>query len=287
MFLGKIFHHAKQTPARRKKTDYYEHPYKNPHRADPKRGIDTRLIFLLCGVLGIAGVCYWLFFSGAFRVTVIEVLNAKSIESSKVESLVRAELEKKKLHIFSYNMSLFFIDSQRLEQAILREYPVKKVEVRPALPNRLIIDLEERVPHYIIKDSETGEAFAIDDAGVALGPALREEQLILWTIIAPAQAGTTTGSAAIPQSALSLLNALDASSEQIRQGYHVREVDLTRILMHDITVKTSEQWIIIMSDTLDTDLQLLNVDRALMEMKDERKTIQYIDVRIPTKIFYK
>ncbi|MFA4872462.1 MAG: FtsQ-type POTRA domain-containing protein [Patescibacteria group bacterium] len=274
-------------PARRKKKDYYEHAYKNPHRADPKRGIDTRLIFLLCGVSILVSICYWLFFSGAFRVTIIDILNAQSIDPHNIEALVRLELGKKKLFTIPYGASLFFIDSQRIEQAILNEFPVKKVEVKPSLPHRLIIDLEERIPRYIVKTAQGGEPLAIDDEGIALGPAVLGEQWPSWVITAPALLSTTTGAAALPRSALSFLNALEASSAHIRQGYRIQEVDLTRIPLHDISVKTSEQWVILISDAFDTDLQLLNVDRALVEMKDERKVIQYIDVRIPTKIFYK
>lgn len=287
MFLAHIFHHANHLPARRKKTDYYEHAYKNPHRADPKRGIDTRLIFLLCGVSGLVAVCYWLFFSGAFSVTSLEVLNAQSIDPGKIELLVKTELGRKKLFTIPYGASLFFVDSRRIEQAILREFPVKKADVRPALPHRLIIDLEERIPRYIVKGSQGEDDYAADDEGIALGPAVLGEQQLLWIITAPAILSATTGSAVFPRSTLSFLNALEASSAHIRQGYRIQEVDLTRMLLHDIAVKTSEQWFILMSDALDTDLQLLNVDRALAEMKDERKVIQYIDVRILTKIFYK
>ncbi len=286
MFFG-LFHHANHLPARRKKTDYYEHAYKNPHRADPKRGIDIRLIFLVYGISILVGICYWLFFSGAFRVTSIDILNTRSIDPHNIETLVRLELGKKKLFTIPYGASLFFVDSQRIEKAILNEFPVKKADVKPSLPHRLIIDLEERIPRYIVKTAQGGELLAIDDEGVVLGPAVMGEQQPTWVIIAPAVLSTTTGAEALPRSALSFLNALEASSAQIRQGYRIHEVDLTRMLLHDITVKTSEQWVIMMSDAMDTDFQLLNVDRALAEMKDERKAIQYIDVRILTKIFYK
>ncbi|MEW6610288.1 MAG: hypothetical protein AB1352_01500 [Patescibacteria group bacterium] len=286
--MGSIFYHANHTPARHTKTDYYEHTFKNPHRLESRRGVGSKFLYLGGGIIGgFLGICYWIFFSGSFSVTTIEVVNAHRINPGEVEHVVREQLGKKRLLVTPQEVSLFFVDAPRLEQVLLHSFPLKNVNVKPSLPHHLIVALDERSPRYLVRTAKEGAMYSVDEEGIVLGPAARGDGESLWIITSTNVVSTAIGDQMLPPGNLSFVNALDAASAKIHQGYRIKEVDMTRILLHDILVKTTEQWIIIMSDTYDPDSQLLNVERALTEMKEERRTIQYIDVRIPTKIFYK
>lgn len=272
-----------------KKKDYFEGHYQNPNRSPHKeKRLAVTVLLILISVTTLIASIYWALFSDTFAVTDIDVVGtASAFPQEEIRSYVYALLNRKRLLVFNQKKSLLFVDTEKLQLRLTERFALKHVAVTPKLPHTLRIEVIERIPTYIVQ--ARSDTVLIDSEGIIIGtdPAAKGDLSVLFALNLNVLSSTTTGNRLFDQSVITFLEDIRNASQSITQGYRIINLDLTRVLVHDIIAKTSEQWVIYMTDTLAPSLQLRNVDRALLDMKDERKKIQYIDVRLPTKIFYK
>lgn len=277
-------------PRPAKKRDYHRAQYENPHHRETKqerRGVFVRIVLATFGSVTVLTAVYWMLFSGAFAVTTVAIHGAQRTDAGEVDAYLRVLLQRNRMWLLRQRMSLFLVDTVHMRERLIERFALKNALIIPKLPHALDIIVEERMPAFTVRTPQ--QRYLIDEDGLLVGEMQEDDPLgsILTVLSVPSIRSTTTGDRLFDASAMKFLSDLEAAYPSITQGYKVKELDLSRVLVHDITVITSEAWVIYMSDTLDPRLQFLNVDRALRDMKEERKKIKYIDVRLPNKIFYK
>ena len=164
--------------------------YKKTFRTQKKKSVFRFLknksfwiIFLIIFVF--SGIMYFVFLSSFFNIKQINISGNKKIETQKIESIVKGELEKKVFLVI--NKNTFFVNLSKIDQLILEQFKeIKEVTLKRKLPSGIDIEIVERNPVGVwcrpyfetnVLEMETeedvekiiiekNECFNLDDSGI-------------------------------------------------------------------------------------------------------------------------
>jgi len=239
----------------------------------------TCLIFLI--VLG-----YILFFSPIFKIRSIEVSGNKEVEAEEIKNS------------FTYG-NIFLVSENKIKNDLIKKIPkISDVEIKKNLIKRSIkLTIEERKKLGIAcqineqgaeNNEQFGDCFYIDNQGVIFEDAPQTSGSLILLIKDYSQREFYLGKKIFEQRIVDFIS-------QARQGLS-SEIGLTALDFNvlsfppkDLKVMTNEGWYIIFDLEGDIKNQLLSLKAALEEkiLGEERKNLEYIDLRIENRIYYK
>ncbi|NQU83952.1 MAG: hypothetical protein HQ536_04545 [Parcubacteria group bacterium] len=307
---------------RRFKKDYHKKDYKNPffqNRQKDKKPKQRRLKLSSCLFLvALAGWFIFLFFSPFFRIENINFGDTNKELEKKIQILLEAEFEKRKLIFFS-NQNYFIFDANDLSNQLNAMFLLNELKIEKQFPDKLIIKAKEKSDALVL--IADNNAFFVDKNGlvVDLVPelfktySLDEEGLATTTIDhlsviptklelsdeitrkMPVVSVQDVKEVNIRDKALSkelvdlvlkvyenLLNKLGVSIELLK----IEEVE--DIEEAKLTITTKDGWEIYFSINEPIDNQLENLKVILQEkVGDERNLLDYIDLRFGDKVYFK
>ncbi len=136
---------------------------KTRKRKDKKILKKMRLIILLILVVF---VCYNLYKfltqSTLFSLTKIDILNNHLLDKKEILSKIDTKL----------GSNLFFIDIPRIKRRLLKIKRIKKIKVIRNFPNKIVINIEERVPVGVVNEK------VFDKSGFLFTPRKNEENTL-------------------------------------------------------------------------------------------------------------
>ena len=227
------------------------------------------LIFLI-----FCGLFYLLFLSGAFNVKEIRVsgYQNKKLASEIIESHLDSSLIKK---------SIFFLKTKKIEEAIRGDTAVKEVDVKLKYPDKVIVKIVEVKPS-IIWITE-GESFEIDDRGYVVGKNEKKDLPKVYDLL---NIKVSLGERVASPTFVNYIIELNDNFEKIT-GVGVGKIIIYDILS-DVRVKSTSSWTAYFNASKDPVSQLKNLTRVLSEVSNKsKKKLDYIDMRLETRIFYK
>lgn len=120
---------------------------KRTYRKARRTGKKTNTLMYVY-VAGIAivliGLIWAFFFNPFFEVKHIEVTGVKKINKEYVENIVMSEID---TNTIISGKNIFIISFPGIEEAILKEYKqIKTINFRKSLPDKIVVDIEERDP---------------------------------------------------------------------------------------------------------------------------------------------
>lgn len=221
-----------------------------------------------------------LFFTHTFAVTAITVVDAKP----NTEPAVRQIAQK------SIGNNILFAQTASLEQEIAQHVTqVKDVHIIRKLPGTLKIIIQERTPAILLLSG--GTYYFVDSDGVAYEEAPLDT---LPGIVLPVvknsddNAHVTIGTRAVDdQFILFLTDALKGLPDITHA--QVVEVQIPALATREAHFLLDKNWIILMDTTRPAAGQL-DVLKRLLEHTiagPDLDTLQYIDLRIPNRVYYK
>ena len=232
----------------------------------------TCLIFLI--VLG-----YILFFSPIFKIRSIEVSGNKEVEAEEIKNS------------FTYG-NIFLVSENKIKNDLIKKIPkIGDLEISKNLIKRSIkLTIEERGRLGIacqVKE-ETEDCFYIDKKGIIFEDAPQTSGSLILLIKDYSQREFYLGKKIFEQRIVDFISQArqDLSSEI---GLTALDFNVLSFPLKDLKVMTNEGWYIIFDLEGDIKNQLLSLKAALEEkiLGEERKNLEYIDLRIENRIYYK
>lgn len=130
--------------------------YQNPYfpkikpsllsRFSKKPGIVIYPIFII--LLG-----YFLFFFQLFAIKSIEIRGQKEISQDTIKQAIEDKLNQKRFWFFPQR-NYFMIKTENIEKSLGEEFALKKVKVSKELPNKIMVEIEERIPNVTLANQE-------------------------------------------------------------------------------------------------------------------------------------
>jgi cell division septal protein FtsQ len=225
-------------------------------------------------VIILGGATYLVFFSKLLDIKRVEVTGYSHPEV--IEEIAKDQMEKS---FFSSNV--LFFSTSNLTSTLSGEPKIKKVRVRKILPQKIIISIDEAKGSIIW--SSVGDKFLISEGGVVMEPA-REENLPI--VFDAANIKVTPGEKVASPTFINFINTINEKFQPVT-GEEIQKIIIFDILS-DVHVLAKSGWTVYFNSNKDPETQLKNLARILEEARKGGQTkLQYIDMRIEDRIFYK
>lgn len=233
-----------------------------------------RPFYLFLFFLFMSGVAYVVLFSPLFSIKKIEVKGysyPKVIEEMATEKGSRGLL---------FKNNLIFFSKKNLANAATGDPKIKNIQIKKRWPNKLLVEIEESRPALIWVSA--GEKFLIDDRGVVIGPASDEK---LNVVFDGANIITKQGERVASPTFINFINNITTDFKPVT-GTEVNKITIFDLLT-DVHILSSDGWTVYLDATKSAEAQLKNLSKVLEEASKNSKRLEYIDMRLDKKIFYK
>jgi len=245
-------------------------------RTSIDRGEKKRLNLPVLGVvLLIIGLIYLIFFSRVLDFGEVRVSGYNN--PNIIQEIVSQHTQK---GIFERNIILLNRDS--IIESIKEDKSVRKVDFSVKYPNILYISVEQSIPAIIW--SSGGEYFEIDDRGqvVRINQSIEGLPVVYDYFNIPIAAGEIVASPSLIKYIIDLSENFTSIT-----GSEIGKIFIHNLLS-DIRVKSSHSWSAYLNSQKDPVSQLEILTKVIEEAKrDGATSLEYIDMRLDDKIFYK
>lgn len=233
---------------------------------------------------------YILLFSSFLAIETIDIAGAENLAKKEVYETIASNMEGKAAGLFRRDNLLVASARAMEEQLADKDKIIKSVEIVKVFPNKLVVKLQERKSMLVY--CAGGNCFVIDENGNAYAPAdfetgkLGERNLIILT--------DDGGKAVDPENFfmdLSFIQFVADVKEQLElEDIQFKKDFATPILVSgDLRVETQDGWKIYFNKQLGAQAGA-EMLRAVLKnniTEDQIRDLEYIDVRLADKVFYK
>ena len=223
---------------------------------------------------------WFIFFTDSFTVRAITVIDAREHTAASVQALLEEKM----------GANMFWLQTPILEQKILLAVPqVRDVHIVRTLPDTLKIVVQEKTPLLLLLSQRT--YYFVDEAGIAYEEARLET--LPGTILpivknSDEEAQLTLGAPVVDKKFIQFLQFVNKQLPEVA-GAQVIETRIPSLAAREVHFYLDNNWIIKLDVTRDPGGQLRTL-KSLLESTiaaDRRPSIEYIDLRIPQRVYYK
>lgn len=261
-------------------------PLRRSKRLQRKR-FYRRSGFLVAEII-IVVILIILFFSiPYFRIETITLKDIKTIPEEKAFLLIDDFLHTKKWSVLPYsNFFIFQFVESNLITLLQNEFPrIDAIQAKKRLPRYITLYIEERDIWSTV--CSTSSCFYTDRKGFLFGRSPRISGTVFFAIEDKRNITPVIGEAFLPEEELRYIQSLFEKIEHIT-GHEFRTLTITGDQLHKYEAETNKGWRIIFDARTDIEFAVVNFLTAYEGLlKEDLDSIDYIDLRLENKIFYK
>lgn len=244
------------------------------------------LIWLTVALAVLVGLIYFFFFSKVFNVREVSINNSSFVGNKEIREVVDKYLEQKFL-FFERFSNIFLVDSDKLQTVISESFPqAKNVSISKKYLHGLLISLErkETAGIWCFKD---GRCYYFDREGTAFDSAIDSDGSIYLSIYDETKTIENLGEKVAEKSLIDYI--FDTKREVEKLKIAVAEIVIPSGELFRINIKTGENWELYLNtqENLQNQINSLKIFLSQKISQEKRLQLQYIDVRIPNRVYYK
>jgi len=268
---------------RSNRTQHNPKIYLRTPRIKARREVPYRSIFIFTFVVIFAGfIIYGMFFSGYFAIKNIIIINNKNVTQKQVEEVISPV----RYNNFTFNNILFFRSNKASELLLNNLQQLRSVEITKKLPNTIKINVDERLPSLIWQTGD--KKYLVDNEGEVFSEYNPDKAQNLPIVIDLTKKNVQVKQKILGVSFVDFVQNLTNKLPQ-KTGVNIDSI-VIKETPFEIEVKTKEGFSIFFNTSRDLDTQITYLVRVLEEVNKNgmsNKYLDYIDLRLPDKIFYK
>jgi len=258
--------------------------YLRRERREKKSFRKKAIIFLWISLL-ILVLAYVLLLSPIFKIREIKVSGNRVVSNEEIRNSLNSFLFKKILVFFNQN-NLFLATGSKLRGIIISDFPrILSIEINKNIFEKTIgLEIVERKEAGIFC---RGECYYIDKNGVIFEKAPQTSGTLILTIKDNSERELEMGKNALDKEFMAELIGL--REDLLNQlGLKVIDFIIETDMLKDLKVDTNEGWYILFDRERDLKNQLDALKLVLEEkIRGDRKELEYIDLRIENRVYYK
>lgn len=241
------------------------------------------VLFLVCLAV------YLFLFLPKIQVNKIIISGNKKVNIEDIKSIALKNINK---NIFGFlnSKSIFLAKTENIQNDILVKFPeIGSVAVSRNFPDALSVILQERSPVAIFcatNEAPSKDCYFMDESGVIFETV--NNSLNNFVIIRQElnNVQVFSGQKVIEEK---VLNAVLDSEKMLKDNYKIDIFDALITSPIRLNLKTSENWQIYLDLQGDINLQIAKLNLLLKDQipENDRKTLQYIDMRFKDRAYYK
>lgn len=273
-----------QKEVRRQRANIVE---RTPPGERPARRVKARRLICLVLAVAVAVVVIGIFmFSDKFQVKRIIVVGNDSVSDERVEEQIDLDKDGTVWGIFPRS-NIFFFSTERATARLMEEIvQIRQVKVTRQMPDVLKVYIEEREPALVWMTGD--QRYYLDLEGVISKEIHGELEFSLPTMRDESNREVQTKEKLVSKDFVDFAASL-ARTFQSETGLEYEELSTPAPISREIRVRTKMGWYIYFTSerTLESQYQklLLILNKELKKGRMEK--LEYVDLRIKDKIFYK
>ncbi len=253
------------------------------------------------------GISYLLFFSSVFQIEEIEITGNEKVKSERIEERIVPFLG----HVFQVDpffegvgpwrifdtRSILLLAGKKIEKEVIEVFPrVGRVRVKRHFPDKVVLEIEERVPFAEICE-RSGRCFVVDESSVAFeesasvkeekgeGVKVLEVEKEELTVKLEEEKSVNLGEGAMKPSYLQVIRKIKTGVEE-DTGFKVKDIYYSG---ERVNVETERGVKLYFNLERSAEDQLLNLSLVLKEKisAEELMELEYIDLRFGNRVYYK
>jgi cell division septal protein FtsQ len=239
------------------------------------------VVFLAAVVIVPLALLIWfIFFTPTFNIQAITIIDARPHTTTAVRELIKSKIGE----------NIFFLNTEVLEQHIQTSISqIRNVHIVRKLPGTLKIIVQEKTPALLLLSR--GKYYFVDSEGIAY----EEAQLdTLPGTVLPIvknndqESQVTIGTPVVETSFVQFVQAIQDQLDDVT-GAKVVETRIPSLAAREVHFRLDNNWEIRFDITRSPAAQLDILKRLLTSTitDQEKQTLQYIDLRIPNRVYYK
>lgn len=248
-----------------------------------------RLIFLTVSAVCVSGAIVGLLYIPFFRITTVAIENVKTVSSENLQNAADEFLHQKKWTFLPYNnFFVFLFNANALETILKEKFPkIKTIGFGRHFRRTITLRIEERkIWATLCKESS---CFYVDHDGTLFGKSSRISGSVFFAIEDERIGVQSIHDTILPSEELSRIQTFLQSIESItNDSFQTLFISGSHNVIEKYEALTAAGWKIIFDSKTDTNTALANFLSAYEGLlKKDLNTIDYIDLRLENKIFYK
>lgn len=243
------------------------------------------LLLISITLIPIGALIWLVLFTDTFVIQAITVTDARAHTIDSAKSIINEEVQRSPL-----GQKIFFVQTDLIEMRLLSELPqVSTAHAIRKLPGTLMVVLQEKKPTLLL--FARGDYYLVDEAGMPYEEARldRLPDVALPTVkssdeLSRIELGTPALAPDFVKFVLFVQEALPAST-----GANVAEIRIPSLAAREVHFQLDNNWLVRFDVSRDPNQQLKAMRRVTDEIlsEDEKETLEYIDLRIKNKVYYK
>ena len=270
--------------------------YKDELRIKKRKKVALMALVALFIIVAVCvGLGYLLFFANLLDVRTIDINGAEVIPSADLKTAAESWLNGGFLGI-TRNRNLLFVSAEKLASELTAKFPrIDSAEIRKEFPHGLKITVIERQSAgtwcFIASgkpfDNTQDKCFYFDKNGVAYAEAIPSSGFLILNVTDYRGQAVALGSAVASEEWFK--NIIMAGELLLKVGVSVAEISIPSGSFDEFDAKTAGGWKILFSNSTDITKQITSLGILFRDQLpvEKRTGLQYIDLRIQDRIYYK
>jgi len=252
-------------------------------RKKKRRRVVIKLWLAFFLLLAVFSLIIWSFYLDYFRIKKITVEGNSFLESEKIISNVSSSLAGKYFYILPKSNILIIPKKEIINNLLNNFLRIKSIDVSRDLADAIVIVIEERKPVALL--CEERRCLFLDDSGYAFEESAFFSGDIYVKFIDQRDEKTFSLNKQIllETEYKNLINFTDLLARE--------KIKISHILLKNeglYEFHTTEKWYILLSERGDYKIAFDNLKIAIEnQIKEKRTELEYIDLRLRNKVFYK
>lgn len=261
-----------------------EHCLRAEEKAEKRKSFIKKMILFFGILILIIDTIYLLFFSSVFKIKKITITGLSKVgELATAERIVQDSFQFQRFGFFS-NQNAFFVNKKYLENTLKRQIEIENLDLQVIYPNALKIN--------IVK-SESVAIFLADKKyySILKDGTLRAEIKDIKNYELPIVSYSTSteiiiGHKYLTEKQTDYLKKLLALFSFYFKDKKVTSFELAGLESREIKLITGDNWYLLFDLDLDIE-ESLKLASSVWKEKFKNTKIQYLDVRIKDRVYYK
>ncbi|MBI2057523.1 MAG: hypothetical protein HYT63_00865 [Candidatus Yanofskybacteria bacterium] len=264
--------------------------YQAKYLAKKRKKIFLCLFLWLVLFLAIsAGLVYLLFFSKLFYVKEVSIANQSFIPNQEIRQAIDELLAQKRFFVSGFS-NLIFVESGKIQSLIVNNFPqAENVTVEKEYPHTVKVSLDGKTALgvWCFGAGDQDKCFYFDKNGVAFETSADSDGPLLLRIEDEKGRFEKLGQAVAGKELLAFVLSIRPELEKVK--IDIKKITVPADEDFRVDTQTSEGWEIYFSarDDLKSQVNSLDVFLSQKISPEKRSQLQYIDVRIPNRVYYK
>lgn len=252
------------------------------YRTKKRKGINKRAIIFIIPLFVLVGIGYLLFLSPVFKIKEIAISGSQDISPDEIRNNLICD-------------NIIFVTSGSIKNQLLEKFPeILDLKVRKNLFKGILeVNIQEREIVGILckedpafAEATAGTCFYFDKEGIVFKMAPNTSGSLITSIKDYSGKDFKLGDSILDKNFIDNVLVIRDNLLQ-KMGIKVFSFDIESYPTEKLRVVTGESWYILFSLQRDIKSQLLALKVALDEKIQNRMSLEYVDLRIENRIYYK